>query len=199
MHEIPLDELVQPARRVAVTNQAGGVYLGKAAIADPVVEQGRVLGHKGVAFHVRQNRCVALRTDGVQRFINARLHRCRKLNQNIIGTGKGELAQIKAGQSRGVEHLGPQLGGQRQSLRPDGGGYLPEGGLALLYKFFNGDALIMKVRREHDTRRTVLQLLADERHRHIQIPGTVINPGQDVTVQINEGGTHSSEPCCLLS
>ena len=43
MHEIPLDELVQPARRVAVTNQAGGVYLGKAAIADQETLVGEVM------------------------------------------------------------------------------------------------------------------------------------------------------------
>ena len=93
-----------------------------------------------------QNRRVPLRTDGVERLVDARrVHRGGELDQNIVAPRKGQLAQVKAGQRGGVKHLGAHFTGQPQErcLAPRG-------------KLLHGNALIMEVRREHNTRRTIL-------------------------------------------
>ena len=62
-----------------------------------------------------EDRRVALSTDGKQRFINRRrLDGGGKFNQNVACVGKGQLAQIKAGQSCGIVHLRPKLAGYAQ-------------------------------------------------------------------------------------
>ena len=157
VHKVPLDQLVQPLGGVSVPNQAGGVDLRQTPVADPVVEQRRVLGHKGIALYVGQNRRVPLRTDGVERLVNARrVHRGGELDQNIVAPRKGQLAQVKAGQRGGVNHLGAHLTGQPQALGLAGRGHLQERCLAPRGKLLHGNALIIEVRREHNARRTIL-------------------------------------------
>ena len=104
-----------------------------------------------------QNRRVPLRTDGVERLVNARrVHRGGKLDQNIVAPRKGQLAQVKAGQRGGVKHLSAHLTGQPQALGLAGRGHLQERCLAPRGKLLHGNALIMEVRREHNARRTIL-------------------------------------------
>ena len=157
VHKVPLDQLVQPFGGVPVPDQAGGVDLRQAPVADPVVEQRRVLGHKGVALDVGQNRRVPLRADGVERLVDARrVHRGGELDQNVVAPRKGQLAQVKAGQRGGVKHLGAHLTGQPQALGLAGRGHLLECRLAPRGELLHGNALIMEVRREHNARRTIL-------------------------------------------
>ena len=108
---------------------------------------------------------------------------------------KAELAQIKAGQSRGIVHLRPKLAGYAQPLGADRSRDLPEGSLAQFDKLFYCDAFIMKVRRKDNADNAVRNLPAHKRHRHIQISGAVVNARQDVAVQLYKRVFHSSVSC----
>ena len=196
MYKVPVQQLVQPAAGMPLADQAGCVDLRQAPGIDPVVQQGGVLGHKGVALNMGEDRRVALSTDGKQRFINARrLDGGGKFNQNVACVGKGQLAQIKAGQSCGIVHLRPKLAGYAQPLGADRSRDLPEGSLAQFDKLFYCDALIMKVRRKDNADNAIGYLPAHKRHRHIQISGAVINARQDVAVQLYKRVFHSSVSC----
>ena len=62
MHKVPVQQLVQPAAGMPLADQAGCVDLRQAPRIDPVVQQGGVLGHKGVALDMGEDWRVALST-----------------------------------------------------------------------------------------------------------------------------------------
>ena len=52
VHQVPIQQLLQPVGGAALAQQAAGVDLCQASFADSVVQQGRVLRHKGVTLHM---------------------------------------------------------------------------------------------------------------------------------------------------
>ena len=116
----------------------------------------------------------------------------RQLNQQVTGAGKGQLGQVQVRQHRGVIDFGPGLGRNRQAFGLGSGGGPAQCGLPFLQEAVKAGALIIKMWGEHNTGRTVFHLAAQHRHGHGQVFGPIVDSGQQVTVQVNEGLLHDS-------
>ena len=101
----------------------------------------------------------------------------RQLNQQVTGAGKGQLGQVQVRQHRGVIDFGPDLGRNRQAFGLGSGGGPAQRGLPLLQEAVKAGALVIKMRGEHNTGRTVFHLAAQHRHGHGQVFGPIVDAG----------------------
>lgn len=57
----------------------------------------------------------------------------------------------------------------------------------------------MEMRSEYNACHTVLNFFAQKRHGNVQVPGTIINAGQDMAMQVYQILAHSLLLSCFVS
>ena len=195
MDQSPLDELAQLFAELGF-QQGSGVDLCIGTGGYPVVQQGGILQHIGVALDMRDQRHDALLLQIVQGLPDKmRLVGGGEFQQQIGGISHAQRPGVQLAQTGREEHLCPQLEIKLHGLPFQRSSQLFKGSLPLFCKGFYRGALAVEVAGERNIVHTVLVFPAQQLQRDCCILCAVIDAGQNVTMQIGHNNA-SLYPAC---